>query len=80
MTYQPSAECAKQSANWVLEEKQFSSEYLAKYEALFTQGNGYLGQRAALDEHYWGETRNLFVCGTFDLFHDSEISEPVCHH
>lgn len=75
MASRPLIQNPNYDSNWILEEKVFSLDHLAKYEAIFTQGNGYLGQRAALDEHYWGETRNLFVCGTFDRFHDSEVSE-----
>lgn len=60
---------------WFVEERTFRPEYIAKYETIFTQGNGYLGQRAALEEPYWGQTRNLFVSGTFDRFCDTEVSE-----
>lgn len=60
---------------WIIEEKKFEPEYLGKYESILTQGNGYLGQRAALEERYRGETRNLFVAGTFDKFHESEATE-----
>lgn len=75
MVLQQSTRNPSMDGGWILEENHFDPEYLSKYEAIFTQGNGYLGQRAALDEHYWGETRNLFVSGTFDRFHDSEVSE-----
>lgn len=61
--------------NWIVEETRFLPEHLAKFETLFTQGNGYLGQRAALDEYYVSQRRNLFVSGTFDRFHDSEVTE-----
>lgn len=60
---------------WGVRETHFDPEYLAKYEAIFTQGNGYIGQRAALEEGYWGEKRNLFVAGTFDRYDRSEVSE-----
>ena len=62
-------------ACWTIAEPGFSPEHLAKYETVLTLGNGYLGQRAALDEAYVGQTRNLFVCGTFDRYHTSEVSE-----
>ena len=75
MVWKPLTQSPDGDKNWIIEERSFDPEYLAKYEAIFAQGNGYLGQRAALDEHYWGETRNLFVSGTFDRFHESEVSE-----
>lgn len=62
-------------SDWMIGEKKFDPEYMAKFEAILTQGNGYMGQRAALDERYSGETRNLFVTGTFDRFHESETTE-----
>ena len=37
-------------ACWTIAEPGFSPEHLAKYETVLTLGNGYLGQRAALDE------------------------------
>ena len=75
MIREPLIQAPTEEKSWIMEEKSFDPEYLGKYEALFAQGNGYLGQRAALDEHYWGERRNLFVSGTFDRFHENEVSE-----
>lgn len=71
-SYQPVFSADEQ---WILEERRFLPEYIGKYEAIFTQGNGYLGQRAALDEPYVDQTRNLFVSGTFDRFDESEVTE-----
>lgn len=59
--------------NWVVEETRFDPDHLAKCESVFAQGNGYLGQRAALEERYAGETRGLFAAGVFDR---SEPGEP----
>ncbi len=61
--------------HFVVEESAFDAHSLPGYEAIFCQGNGYLGQRAALEEKYVGETRNLFAAGTFDRFHESEVTE-----
>ncbi len=61
--------------NWLVEESAFDSRYLGKCEAIFTQGNGYIGQRAALEERYVGETRGLFVTGTFNKFDGNEVTE-----
>ena len=58
---------------WLATEPCFIPEIQAKHETIFTQGNGYLGQRAALDESYIGQTRNLLVSGTFDRFHESDV-------
>ena len=62
-------------AGWMIEESSFDSRYLGKCEAVFCQGNGYLGVRSALEEEYVGETRNLFVTGTFDRFDENEVTE-----
>jgi|GEM_PF-6898477 len=61
--------------NWLVEEAVFSAAYLGKCESIFCQGNGYLCQRSALEERYVGETRGLFVTGTFDLFSPQEVTE-----
>lgn len=62
-------------ANWLIEESVFDSRFLGKCEANFCQGNGYLGLRSSLEEQYVGETRNMFVNGTFDKFDDNEVTE-----
>lgn len=61
--------------NWIIREAVFDGRYLGKCEAIFCQGNGYLGVRHALEEPYTGETRNMFVTGTFDKFHEGEVTE-----
>ncbi len=61
--------------NWLVAESSFDSRYLGKGESLFCQGNGYMGQRAALEEEYVGQTRGLFVNGTFHCFDESEVTE-----
>ncbi len=61
--------------NWLVAESSFDSRYLGKGESLFCQGNGYMGQRAALEEEYVGQTRGLFVNGTFHRFDESEVTE-----
>ena len=61
--------------NWVIREQIFDREKLGKCEAIFCQGNGYIGQRAALEEKYTAECRNLFVTGTFDRFDQGEVTE-----
>lgn len=63
------------AANWIIAEDAFDAAHVGKCEAIFCQGNGYLGQRAALEERYVGETRNLFVTGTFDRFSQEEVTE-----
>jgi len=61
--------------HWLAAENAFDRRYLGKCEAIFCQGNGYLGQRAALEEDYVGQTRNLFVTGTFNRFDENEVTE-----
>lgn len=61
--------------NWLIEETCFDSRYLGKCEAIFCQGNGYMGVRAALEESYVGETRDLLVTGTFNKSGENEVTE-----
>jgi hypothetical glycosyl hydrolase len=61
--------------NWLVEECAFDARHQGKYEAVFCQGNGYLGQRAALEESYVGQTRNLFVAGTFNKAGTGDVTE-----
>ena len=65
----------KSDKNWVIEESRFSRRELKKIEAIFTQGNGYLGQRAALEEVYSTETRGLYLAGLYDRFGEEEVTE-----
>ena len=41
-----------ENKNWLVSESAFDERYLGKCEALFAQGNGYLGVRNALEEAY----------------------------
>ncbi len=61
--------------NWLVAETAFEPAFQGKCEAIFCQGNGYLGQRAALEERYVGQTRNLLVTGTFDRADEGEVTE-----
>jgi trehalose/maltose hydrolase-like predicted phosphorylase len=61
--------------NWLIAESDFDPNHLGKGEAIFCLGNGYLGQRAALEEEYVGQTRDFFVNGTFHRFDQSEVTE-----
>lgn len=61
--------------NWIIQENQFRRRELKKMESIFAQGNGYLGQRAVLEEKYSTETRGLYRAGTFDRFGEEEVTE-----
>lgn len=61
--------------NWLICENHFNAHYLGKCEAIFTQGNGYLGVRNSLEEAYVGETRGMFVAGTYDQADTDEVTE-----
>ena len=61
--------------NWLVAEDSFDPAHQGKCEAVFCQGNGYLGQRAAFEEAYVGQTRDLLVAGTFDRFDENEVTE-----
>lgn len=61
--------------NWLIQENAFDERYLGKCEAIFAQGNGYLGVRNALEEAYTGEVRNTFITGTFNKASREEVTE-----
>ena len=50
-----------ENKNWLVSESAFDERYLGKCEALFAQGNGYLGVRNALEEAYTGTKKDMFV-------------------
>lgn len=61
--------------DWVLREDAFDPENLGKCEAIMSLGNGYMGVRSATEEHYFNETRGMFVAGTFNKFDENEVTE-----
>lgn len=61
--------------NWMIQESIFDERYLGKCEAIFAQGNGYLGIRNALEEGYTKEVRNTFITGTFNKASEGEVTE-----
>ncbi len=61
--------------NWLIQETVFDERYLGKCEAIFAQGNGYLGVRNALEETYTGEVRDTFITGTFNKASSEEVTE-----
>lgn len=65
----------KKENPWIIEEKFFNTKWLGKAEAIMCLGNGYLGMRSVTEENYIGETRNLFIAGTFNKFDENEVTE-----
>lgn len=65
----------REDKNWILQESKFNRKDLKKIESIFCQGNGYLGQRAALEEKYSTENKGLYLAGTFDRFGEEEVTE-----
>ena len=61
--------------NWLVEERVFDSRFTGKCESIFSQGNGYLGLRNALEERYLGESRGMYVAGTFNKASADEVTE-----
>ncbi|WP_179032508.1 glycoside hydrolase family 65 protein [Paenibacillus kribbensis] len=61
--------------NWLVRETCFDPNHQGKAEAIFSLGNGYMGLRSATDERYVGQIRNWFVAGTFNKFHENEVTE-----
>lgn len=62
-------------AGWTVEEAGFDSGCMAKCESIFTQGNGYMNIRCALEEDYVGQCRDTFIAGTFDKSMPDEVTE-----
>jgi hypothetical glycosyl hydrolase len=61
--------------NWMVEEADFESKLQGKCEAIFCQGNGYMGIRCATEESYTGQVRDTFIAGTFNKFDENEVTE-----
>lgn len=61
--------------DWVIEEVDFKPEYQGKCEAIFCQGNGYLGVRNATEESYPNQRRDFFIAGMFNKFDEAEVTE-----
>jgi hypothetical glycosyl hydrolase len=65
--------------NYNIAESAFHSQELAKTESIMCLGNGYLGLRSCAEESYLGQSRGLFIAGTFNKFDDNEVTElPNC--
>lgn len=61
--------------SWIIEETSFHEKYTGKCEAIFTQGNGYLGLRNSLEERYVDTVRGMFITGTFNKASKEEVTE-----
>ncbi len=61
--------------NWIVTETAFHPEYQGKCEAIFCQGNGYMGIRCSTEEAYVGQVRNTFIAGSFNKFDAYEVTE-----
>lgn len=64
-----------QDKNWIVEETNFNDRYQGKCESIMALGNGYMGLRASTEESYIGQTRNLFIAGTYNRFDEKEVTE-----
>jgi len=60
---------------WEVYETAFEKDCQGKCEAVLSLGNGYMGVRSALEESYTGQTRNMFIAGTFNRFDENEVTE-----
>jgi len=60
---------------WNVYETKFCKDFQGKCETIFSLGNGYMGLRSSLEENYTGQTRGLFVAGTYNRFDESEVFE-----
>lgn len=64
-----------QAMNWIIEETNFNERYQGKCESVMAIGNGYMGLRSVTEESYIGQTRNLFISGTYNKFDEKEVTE-----
>ncbi|MCL2828521.1 MAG: glycoside hydrolase family 65 protein [Oscillospiraceae bacterium] len=60
---------------WTISETAFQKDDQGKCEAILCLGNGYMGVRSSLEEHYTNQVRNLFVAGTYNQFDHAEVTE-----
>ncbi|RZN36646.1 MAG: glycoside hydrolase family 65 protein [Methanosarcinales archaeon] len=51
---------------WLIQERGFNPDRQAKYESVFSFGNGYMGSRAVLEELPAGSSQGTYVAGIFD--------------
>lgn len=65
----------RKESGWILTERPYEEPALAKYESIFTQGNGYMGLRNSLEERYVQTRRGMFVAGTFNKASRNEVTE-----
>lgn len=69
-------ECGKNELkNWIIEDKDFNTEFLGKTETIMALGNGYLGIRSSHEEDYVEQKRNTFIAGTFNKATKNEVTE-----
>ncbi len=61
--------------DWVLRETEFCPEHVRKYESIYSQGNGYMGIRASVEEETERTCRYTLVAGTFDRREDKNTTE-----
>ncbi len=65
----------KDSRYWLVQEKTFVPEHVRKYESIISQGNGYMGIRASVEEECPRNCRYTLVAGTFDRREDKNTTE-----
>ncbi len=65
----------KENKNWIITEKEFCPFNQGKFETIFSQGNGYIGTRAILEEDYPNKHHGLYVASTFNQVSGPEVSE-----
>ena len=62
--------------NWFLAEKRFDLAHQGKGESVLHLANGFLGIRSAFEEDYPGQTRGMFVAGTFNRCDEESTELP----
>ena len=59
---------------WILTSEKLDWGRMRKRESIWTQGNGYMGIRAAFEESYTGSVKTTLINGVFDCPKD-EVAE-----
>ncbi len=61
--------------HWLVQEREFCADHVRKYESVLSQGNGYMGIRASVEEELPRNCRYTLVAGTFDRREDKNTTE-----
>lgn len=61
--------------NWIIGEKLFTYDYQAKFETIFSIGNGFISSRGYHEENIGNKHLGTFITGTFNTVSGPEVPE-----